>query len=96
MNRPCGACGRVMFIHARGLCDRCYTRWRRYGDPLAPPQGWQRPIVPPEIVAEEWSALADPALSISENVRRLAPRLGMSVAGLERAVFRMRRQQRTA
>lgn len=88
----CSFCGGLKPIHARGLCGACYTRWRLRGTP----ERARGARVPSQIVAEEWSVLADPALSIAENVRRLAPRLGMSEAALEQAVTRLRRQRRAA
>jgi hypothetical protein len=31
----CGECGELRHIAARGLCERCYQRWRRHFGPTA-------------------------------------------------------------
>ena len=30
--RPCRVCGRTDVLR-KGMCSRCYQRWRRHGDP---------------------------------------------------------------
>lgn len=68
----------------RGKCDRCYSRCR-YRDAR---EGQVLKIVPRRDVLEDWQQLADRSLSRAQNIRQLAPRMGMSEAALEKALDR--------
>lgn len=69
---------------ARGLCVTCLRRAQKAGTII----DFERVTMPRETVLEEWARLADRRVSKAENVRRLAPRLGMTPAALDRAVNR--------
>ena len=70
----------------RGLCHGCYSRAQRNGtivDHELAARPWAH-------VLEDWRRLADRNLSRLANVQRIAPRIGMTVEALERAVTRHR------
>lgn len=70
-------------MSARGLCFRCYEQVRptdEWDDYL--PRGYERG----ELLAE-WERLH----ALGETVESAAPRLGLSVRGLETALYRARR-----
>ncbi len=69
-------------------CRRCYMAERRTGTwVVTPPRG-----VPADMVVEDWNLLVDRTLSQASNVRRIAPRIGMSEAALEKAILRAKRR----
>lgn len=73
-------------VQGRGLCVGCYVRAQRNGtiiDQETTGKPWAQ-------VLEDWHRLADRSLTRMENVRRIAPRVGMTVDALERAVTRHR------
>lgn len=65
-----------------GLCVPCYMRRR------VRPVRTTRPVA---TVAEDWTELANPHRTQKDNVRHLAPRLGMTETALERAVLRAKK-----
>lgn len=67
----------------RGLCLTCYTRLRRTGGLI----DFERPNRSRAEVLEEWRALPTEG-STNERIRQLAPRLGMTVDALSRAICR--------
>lgn len=71
---------------SRSRCVRCHGRVRRRENPK-PPRSRART----EIVVEDWKLLADPELSQNANIRNLAPRMGMTVYGLQAAILRAKR-----
>ena len=69
----------------RGLCSRCYSRARAAGTL----EDYPATVYTRAEVLDEWQAAGlDRTLSRAERCRRLAPRLGMSFAALERALDR--------
>lgn len=68
-----------------GCCEPCYNRRRRLRQR---PDDVERKQVPAVAVLEDWRMLADRELSRAENVRRLAPRMGMTEAALAKALER--------
>jgi hypothetical protein len=77
---------------ARGLCDSCYRKRIGRGTLI----DVERNTVPRDMVRDEWERSYNPEVSINENVRRLAPRMGMSFDALDMAVRRMRQADRKA
>lgn len=75
----------ITLSDSHGLCARCRTRERRGASKASA-------VVPAEVVVEEWNWLANPTRPDPDNIRDLAPRLGMSYAGLEQAVFVARKR----
>lgn len=73
---------------ARGLCGMCHKAARLDGTLI----DYERRNTPADQVVEEWTENLDRSVSIAENVRRLAPRMGMSEHALYQAVFRARRR----
>lgn len=72
---------------ARGLCNSC----RRAAEANGTLIDYERKTMTRTEVLAEWSLLYDPEVSIAENVRRIAPRIGMSEYALDRAITRARR-----
>lgn len=66
-------------------CMACYCAERRGGRK-------QRDPVPAEVVVEEWKLLVDRTRSTGENIRLIAPRVGMSPGALEHAIRRAKRR----
>jgi hypothetical protein len=75
----------ITVADSHGLCGRCRTRQRRGVSKRAT-------VVPSSVVVEEWNWLANPTRPDQDNIRDLAPRLGMTYAGLEQAVFMARKR----
>lgn len=69
---------------SRGLCHGCY-RWASKHDHLI---DYERRYRVTDEVLEEWNYLADPSAPVLPEVRRLAPRMGMTVKALEQALIR--------
>lgn len=69
---------------ARGLCQPCY-RLVRIADRLV---NYERRNIPTAEVLEEWEWMADPLRPLNEEIRRLAPRFGMSEDALAGALQR--------
>jgi len=68
----------------RGLCGGCY-RWARVNGRLV---DYERTNARLAELLEEWEHMADPTRPVLEEVRRLAPRLGMEQKTLETALYR--------
>lgn len=66
----------------RGLCSRCYGTARLHGTL----DQYPRTNRPWSETLEEWHFLANPRRTHRENVRHLAPQLGMSEEALHRAL----------
>lgn len=68
----------------RGLCEGCY-RWAFENGRLI---DYERVNQRTADVVEEWQHMADPLRPLREEIRRLAPRLGMVEKTLEQALHR--------
>jgi hypothetical protein len=79
----CRACGRTRCHAARGLCRTCHHHARLSGQ-LA---DYPRATYTRDEVLDEWVRLRSAGVSVVEA----APRLGMSVAALARALERARK-----
>ena len=77
--------GRVRSM-SRGLCTSCYNRLsgRRLGE-LA---DYARQTMPRGHVVEEWDHLKTQGAPLYVNLKRVAPRLGMSPKALDKALRR--------
>jgi len=74
----------------RGLCYAC----ARTATARGVIEDYPTRVVLGSEVADEWRRMADPERSINWNVRNLAPRMGMTVGALGKAVQRMRAAER--
>lgn len=89
MNTPCLSCstrGGARNAHrARGLCDRCYNRLRNRGE-LTDYPAISR--TRDEVLTELDHLGFDPRQPIQAQLREFAPRIGMTVAALNKAYYR--------
>lgn len=69
------------------ICARCEHNRRRGGKVGVP----RRVHTPIEDVAEDWAMLRNRELSQAANIRRIAPRMGMSERALEAAILRAKK-----
>lgn len=71
---------------AKDMCVRCYSHVRYYDERRPPNPRQQRPRAH---VLEDWEWLDhDPFVSGTERIRQAAPRLGMTVRALQKALER--------
>lgn len=71
---------------ASGKCRPCHLADLRHARP--PEDAWGRRTVPRDELREEWQFFADPSLTVAENCRRIAPRIGMRWETMEKALYR--------
>jgi len=74
----------LVAMDSRGLCRTCYSWATKHGKRL----DYERRNVPTAELLEEWEHLADPLRPVLEEVKRLAPRLGMKEKTLAQALHR--------
>lgn len=75
------------YHQARNLCANCYDTVRRAGALI----DHETVTQPATMVLEEWDRMVDRERSQNENVRLIAPRLGMTEAALLAQVLRAKR-----
>lgn len=71
--------------NGRGLCRACYEWVKAHADLI----DYEPNQVPAAVVAEEWEHLRNPRGSRMQQIREVAPRMGMSVPALHAALLRM-------
>lgn len=64
-------------MEGRGLCSTCYPKFK---------DDYDRSNRRLEEVLEDWEHLAEPMVPVRQEVRRLAPRLGMKPKTLEKII----------
>jgi len=88
--QKCVRCAKVATRLPRGLCKGCYNR-ARYRGTLGDYERKTRTVA--ETIEELTHLGLDERLPIAPQLRALAPQLGMTYRGVERAWNRHRKQQ---